>query len=82
MKPGKLYRFRSIANPIKIWDFKNEGGKYREIVNTDVVMLVKFERAHGGCYNVQFLHIDKIGWILFPYKSIGKIQKILEEINA
>jgi hypothetical protein len=82
MKPGKLYRFTNIAEPIKLWDFKDQGGYCREIYKNDVLMLVKIEKAYNGCFDLQFLHKDKIGWIMIPHRNTKAVEKILEEIEC
>lgn len=80
MKPGKLYRFKNIAEPIRFYDMKNQGGLYRDLFLLDVIMLLKIEKSYG-CYDVQFLHKDKIGWILFPHKDVYRVENLLEEIE-
>jgi hypothetical protein len=85
MKPGKLYTFVNIAEPVKLFDFQDEEGfcqEIREIHKTDVLMLVKIVRAHNGCLDMQFLHKNGIGWIMFPYRNVEQVQRVLQEVGT
>jgi hypothetical protein len=81
MKPGKLYRFTNFNDSINLWNFVSNGKFYNDIKEFDILMLVKVEIGFNGYFDLQFLCNGKIGWILFPYRSVEAIKEILEEVK-